>query len=189
MDSKIEILTQILYPILKYFIWFLLWFLKKIVLKLKDLLQLFFKYSKSVYVSFVFFKHQQALSNKKVKRKPFTEDQIFILRQWIEENKEKPIADQEMLNILAEKTNLTTEQINNWLKNTRFALKQKGTIRDIKLIENRKTLKEFFLKKNQNPCMKDIKDLSEFTGQSEESIKAWFSKQRYEQNKRIKTNF
>ncbi len=73
-----------------------------------------------------------------MKRKPFTEDQIFILRQWIEENREKPFADRAMFNILATKTNLTTKQINYWLKNTRFALKRKGTIRDIKLIENRK---------------------------------------------------
>jgi hypothetical protein len=139
------------------------------------------KISRSSYDAYIYYKNRQELSNKRIKRKPFTEDQILVLRQWIEENKDKPYADHSKLNELAEKTKLTSEQVNYWLKNTRFLIRHHGKIRDIKFIENRKVLKEFFTKNNQNPSMRDIKSLSEFTGQSEESIKAWFAKQRFEQ--------
>ena len=113
----------------------------------------------------------------KKKRINISERNLDILNQWFDSNIQNPYLSPKIKKILANKSNLTENQVTRWLQNKR-ARQSNPKITKRLSNEIKKSLKKSF-SLNRYPKDDKIKELSSKTGISVKKIKLWFANERH----------
>jgi hypothetical protein len=112
-------------------------------------------------------------------KKNFYGEQLIILEEWFELNQRYPYANKRTKQELANRTNLSIEQVSSWLANKRVSMR-KNTFQSKKFFSpnNRLILSNFYEEK-QYPNLQEIHQLEELTGLTQKQIKTWFIKKKF----------
>lgn len=132
--------------------------------------------------TFAEFKNQcENIKNYKNNRlkKNFHDEQLIILEEWFGLNQIYPYANKSTKQELANRTNLSIEQVSSWLANKRVSIR-KNTLQSKKNFSpnNRLILSNFYEEK-QYPNLQEIHQLRELTGLTQKQIKTWFIKKKF----------
>ena len=124
---------------------------------------------------------------KKVKRKNFCDDNLLILTEWFEKNRDNPYATVEIKHQLAFQTKLTPKQVSDWLRGARnMAKKNKNPNSILFKIKKNRILKNHFYNINQKPNYQDMDQLAQLIGISRKKIISWFAMERFKNKKNKK---
>ncbi len=100
------------------------------------------------------------------------------MKRWFTKNINNPYANSKYKKILAQKANLTEEQVANWLRHERRTISNRKLSFDKTIILN-----EFYEQKNKKPIKKDIEKLAKKLGISAFKINCWFTHKRFREKK------
>ncbi len=109
-----------------------------------------------------------------------------ILEKWYDLHHDWPIASLEEKKHLAKETNLTVEQVKNWLKQKRFKLAHKKKDSKYEFLSSEiKTILDNFFDHKPHPNSDEIQTLKEKTGLHEKKIKTYFCYQNSKKKKSL----
>jgi hypothetical protein len=133
---------------------------------------LFFIELKSEYE---IIKHQKDIRLNRI----FQDEQLIILEEWYRLNQGKPYANRILKQELAIKTNLSIEQVSNWLTNKRAFVKKNQIQSNQRFSPKNRIILTKFFNENQNTKNPDLKTLEEVTGLTQKQIKTWLTKMKF----------
>lgn len=112
-------------------------------------------------------------------KKNFHEELLIILEEWYGLNERNPYANKSTKQELANRTNLSIEQVSSWLANKRASMRKKPIQSNRFFSPNIRLILSNFYEEKQNPNDQEIKQLKEITGLTEKQIKTWFIKKKF----------
>ena len=119
------------------------------------------------------------------KRNKIGDSSLIILKDWLEQHKNKPYLTAEDRILLSKKTNMSTAQVSGWLKYQREKIRRTvvDNYSERLSIENRSILKKHYYSVNIAPNLQELNDLEQSTGESLKKIKQWFATERFKNRK------
>jgi hypothetical protein len=124
---------------------------------------------------FAILKQQKKIHSNKL----FNEEQLLILEEWYEHNRNFPYANNIINQELAKKTNLSVNQVKNWINHKRAYLRKHEPFSNCRFTPKNRLILSDFYKNNQDPNTNERKHLVDITGLTERQIKSWFAKKKF----------
>jgi len=109
----------------------------------------------------------------------FLDEQLILLEEWYSLNEEKTYASKILKQELANKTNLSIQQVSNWLTNKRAFVKKNQDQSKQRFSPKIRMILTKFYKENRNARNSDLKSLEDETGLTQKQIKAWLTKMKF----------
>jgi hypothetical protein len=122
-------------------------------------------------------KHQKNMRLNRI----FLDEQLILLEEWYSLNEEKTYASKILKQELANKTNLSIQQVSNWLTNKRAFVKKNQDQSNQRFSPKIRMILTKFYKENRNTDLNnsDLKSLEDETGLTQKQIKAWLAKMKF----------